>query len=124
MLGDAKAALAAARRELGLLDLSVLPDGATRRALDLGTGLGTHAMALAELGYEVVGIDSCAQLVAEARIGVKRAGLGDSVRLHEGDIAAFRREHPGPYDVILCMGDTLTHLPTLDSVRQLLSDCG
>jgi 2-polyprenyl-3-methyl-5-hydroxy-6-metoxy-1,4-benzoquinol methylase len=123
MLGDTKAALAAARRELGLLELSVLPDGATRRALDLGTGLGTHAMALAELGYDVVGIDSCAQLVAEARSAVKRAGLGDSVRFHDGEITAFRSEHPGPYDVILCMGDTLTHLSSLESVRQLFADC-
>jgi 2-polyprenyl-3-methyl-5-hydroxy-6-metoxy-1,4-benzoquinol methylase len=123
MLGDAKAALAAARRELGLLDLSVLPDGVERRALDLGTGLGTHALALAELGYAVVGIDSCAQLIAEARMAVKRAGLGDAVRLHDGEITAFRAEHPGPYDVILCMGDTLTHLPSHDAVRQLVADC-
>jgi predicted O-methyltransferase YrrM len=122
MQGDPKAALAAARRELGALGLTVLSSGAARRALDLGSGTGIHAMALAEFGFEVTALDHCEQLLNEARLMVKRAGLDDSIRVCEGELTDFRAAHPGPFAVILCMGDTLTHLADTQAVRQLLRD--
>lgn len=44
------------------------------------------------------------------------------VRTVEADLTAFRRDVPGPYDVILCMGDTLTHLPSAAAVETLATD--
>lgn len=50
-----------------LLDLLELPAGA--RVLDVGSGTGVHAGALAARGFEVVGVDADEAMLARARAG-------------------------------------------------------
>jgi SAM-dependent methyltransferase len=114
MLGSAEEAAVKARREIATLQLA-RTSGA---AVDLGAGLGFHALALAEIGYDVVAVDSCVELLGEFRNQARSL----PVRTVEGDLTAFRRYVPGPYDVILCMGDTLTHLPSSAAVETLIAD--
>jgi SAM-dependent methyltransferase len=115
MVGDAEAALERNREELRGLGLR---PGSTGVAVDLGAGPGFHAVPLAELGFSVVAIDACAALVQElqARVG------NWPIRALEDDLTHFRRYLDGPVDAILCMGDTLTHLPSRASVEALLEE--
>jgi len=73
----------------------------TRRVLDLCTGNGSLAV-LAALAWPEVQVDASdlsADALAVARINVDKHGLGDRIRLHQGDgLAAV----PGPYDLVLC----------------------
>jgi ubiquinone/menaquinone biosynthesis C-methylase UbiE len=80
------------------------PTGA-ERALDIGTGAGALALALAPLVREVVGLDLVPELLAEAR---KRAPA--NVELVEGDAAALPFENAS--------FDLVTTARTLHHVRR------
>jgi 2-polyprenyl-3-methyl-5-hydroxy-6-metoxy-1,4-benzoquinol methylase len=114
MMGDLDAAFARSARELDALQLR---ERAGATALDLGAGFGLHALPLAKRGYIVTAIDSCQPLLDE----LKARAQSLPIRTIHADIAAFRSEVEPPFDVILCMGDTLTHLPSLAAVDSLLA---
>jgi 2-polyprenyl-3-methyl-5-hydroxy-6-metoxy-1,4-benzoquinol methylase len=115
MLGDIDAAFARSAAEIDDLKLPEANHGA---AVDLGAGLGLHALALARRGFHVTAIDSCQVLLDELRA---RTGTL-AVTAVNGDLVNFRAVVKEEPRVILCMGDTLTHLPTLSSVEALLKD--
>jgi SAM-dependent methyltransferase len=113
MLGDLKAAFARAAAEIDELKLG---PAAGAPAVDLGAGLGLHALPLARRGFKVTAIDSCQVLLDELQL----QGGGLPIVVHNADLLDFRshvKERPA---VILCMGDTLTHLPSMKSVESLL----
>src|SRR5438874_3329342 len=58
------------RSECDFVVAELAPDGPERlagRLLDVPSGNGRHALALAERGYRVTGVDLSAEFVAEAR---------------------------------------------------------
>lgn len=115
MCGGAEAALVRGDAELDAM--GILPR-ATRRAVDLGAGFGAHSIPLARRGFDVVAIDSSAELIGELRM--LAAGL--PVQAVHGEIAGFRRHLTGAPEVVLCMGDTLPHLQDLRAVETLFAD--
>jgi ubiquinone/menaquinone biosynthesis C-methylase UbiE len=74
------------------------------RALDIGTGAGAFAIALAPLVREVIGVDIVPELVEEGR---KRAPA--NVELVEADATALPYGH-GSFDLV-CTARTLHHVP-------------
>ena len=89
------------------------------KALDLGCGSGFQSMALAELGFAVLGVDTSSVLLEELR---GRAG-GREIQPVLGDMrdtGVYAAE--GPFEVVVCMGDTLTHLGTPREVEALVGD--
>jgi SAM-dependent methyltransferase len=112
MAGGFDAALARGASELDALGIDT---GTITAAIDLGAGFGMHALPLAERGARVIAIDTCKELLDELRT----AGTARAIECIEDDLLGFRRHVPTPCDLILCMGDTLTHLPDHDAVRTL-----
>jgi ubiquinone/menaquinone biosynthesis C-methylase UbiE len=80
----------------------VLPRG-DERALDVGTGAGTLALALAPLVREVVGVDIVAELLERARDGAPA-----NVSFVEGDATSLPFD-PGSFDLV-CTRRTLHHI--------------
>ncbi|MCG8590191.1 MAG: class I SAM-dependent methyltransferase [Proteobacteria bacterium] len=115
MLGDLDQVLDGARARFDALGIR---PGGTRRAIDLGAGPGLHALVLAERGFRVLAIDSCPSLLAE--LETLTADL--PVRGLRADLCDFARHHPEPADLVTCLGDTLTHVPTPAAVETLLCD--
>ena len=76
----------------------------SERALDIGTGAGAFALALAPLVREVIGIDVVPELLAEAR---KRAP--ENAQFVQGDAAALPFEDDS-FDLVTT-GRTLHHVP-------------
>ncbi len=72
MIGDFDQAIAAARAELRAVGIA---PGGVGSAVDLGAGLGAHAVALAEAGYAVTAIDTCAPLLDELRLLARRHAI-------------------------------------------------
>ncbi len=91
----------------------------TSIALDLGAGHGIQSVSLAKLGYTVKAIDFNQQLLSELIDNTQRlsvTGFNDDIRLVK------KYADPQP-ELIICWGDTLTHLESLDDIRQLVIDC-
>ncbi|MEP6884893.1 MAG: class I SAM-dependent methyltransferase [Gammaproteobacteria bacterium] len=119
MVGDIDAALARSDAELDVLSpparrLSM--QGAT--AIDLGAGFGLHAIPLARRGFSVLALDSCEALLKDLSL---RAG-SLPIRVVNANLLDFKAHEAAPVDVILCMGDTLTHLPEQSNVETLLKE--
>ena len=113
MVGDVDAALDRTRTLLKRHGFSAVP-GAF--AVDLGCGFGLQAIPLSEAGYEVLALDLSAELLAE--LERRRGSL--PIRGIQADLREFPVWAGRTADLIVCMGDTLTHLPDLKSVEDLL----
>jgi SAM-dependent methyltransferase len=113
ILGDFETAYAA---NVDLFSELELAPAASSVAIDLGSGPGCQSIPLAELGYEVFAIDFCDALLAELR---ERSG-----QLHIttacDDLMNFSN-YASNAELIVCMGDTLVHLPDRQTVERLIS---
>jgi 2-polyprenyl-3-methyl-5-hydroxy-6-metoxy-1,4-benzoquinol methylase len=88
-------------------------------ALDLGAGNGFQSLPLAEAGYTVTALDLSEVLLAE----LSREAGALPVKAVLGDLRDLKRHLPVPAPtLVLCMGDTLSHLPSLESVTALFRD--
>lgn len=105
--------------QLAQLGLHPSRPGAT--ALDLGAGSGFQALPLAAAGYDVTAVDLDQTLLAELARDASAESL--TIKTVTGDIRDVRQLSPNPApEVIVCMGDTLTHLASRDEVARLLAD--
>ncbi|MBS0630436.1 MAG: class I SAM-dependent methyltransferase [Verrucomicrobia bacterium] len=113
MAGGWNAALARNCALLDSLGLATWPRGT---AVDLGCGSGFQTIPLADAGFDVLALDLCASLLAELRT---RAGAR-SIHTVQGDLLNFPAHLTGNAALIVCMGDTLTHLPSVGAVAALI----
>src|SRR5438132_4947883 len=90
------------------LESFVQPNG-DERALDVGTGAGTLALALAPLVREVVGVDAVPELLERAR-----ASAPANVTFVEGDATSLPFE-AGSFDLVCCRR-TLHHVARAELV--------
>lgn len=104
MAGSAEAALDAGKAEIDELSLTLPADALV---VDLGAGFGMHAIPLARGGARVLAIDSSAELLRE----LDRLAKGLAVESVADDLLSFRSHLKEKASAVLCMGDTLTHLP-------------
>jgi len=95
----------------------------TENILDLGCGTGGHAIILAERGYQVLGVDRSAKMLAIAQQKAAAAELSDRVQLVEADIQDYRLNRT--FDIVICMFAVLGYqtsnaevFATLKSARQ------
>jgi len=87
--------------------------------LDLGAGFGAHTLALLRASKRVTAVDFDATLVSELRRAANEHA--SRLALEEAEMLEFLRlAGDATWDVVLCAGDTLTHLPTRATVTELL----
>ena len=98
-------------------DLGIQPD-LSGIAFDLGAGCGFQSIPLAEAGFKVIAIDTSHAMLEE----LKKAAGQLSVDTAEDDLLNFRHHGPKASELIVCMGDTLTHLDSLAHVQSLLDN--
>jgi SAM-dependent methyltransferase len=115
MSGSVEAAIEAGKAEIGET-LGKLPADAL--VVDLGAGFGMHAIPLARDGVRVLAIDSSTELLTE----LDRLAKGLPVETVADDLLSFRAHLIGEAAAVLCMGDTLTHLPEHTHVDFLVQE--
>lgn len=96
-----------------------IQSGEIKKALDLGAGHGIQSIALANLGFEVTAVDFCDSLLNE----IRTSSAGKNIRVIQSDIVDYVHENTESYDLILCWGDTLTHLASVPMVLHFLDQC-
>jgi SAM-dependent methyltransferase len=121
MLGGDLGSLAAAQRA-SLVEWGVVPGAGGTVAVDLGCGPGHGSLALAGLGFDVVfAVD-----LSEALLGELASHSADlpAVRPVRADMRTVLPTlvRPGSVGAVVCLGDTLTHLPTRGDVAALFAD--
>lgn len=88
-----------------------------RSALDMGCGTGVHAVALAQLGLRVIGVDISAAMLDRARAHASEHGV--DVDFREGDFLSVLP--PGTSDLLLCLGNSLPHLASPEELWRVLA---
>ena len=78
------------------------------RVLDLGCGTGVHAVLLARRGFSVTGLDISPAMLKLAR---KRGKGLDGLSFVEADIEADDLQGYGVQDLVMGLGNTISHLP-------------
>jgi len=97
-----------------------LKPAASARALDIGAGSGFQSIPLARLGYSVTAVDLSRKLLGELSAhaeGLPIVTVCDDILRWVGSAAA-----PRELELCVCMGDTLTHLPSFGDVQRLLRE--
>ncbi len=71
------------------------------KLLDVACGTGRHAIAFADLGYDVIASD-----INEELLAVGRAAAGDRVQFFQGDMCDLDIDGR-PFDVVTCLFDSI-----------------
>ena len=87
-------------------------------AVDLGAGSGFQSIPLAESGFNVIALDTNRQLLTELKERAKDLPI---VTVRD-DMLNFVEYITAEIEIIVCMGDSLTHLQNRADVQQLLEN--
>ena len=92
------------------------------RVMDTACGTGHHAIALAQLGFQVSGSDLFPEMVSLADANARAAGTKVSFRTAGfGSINETFRE-PGTFNGVLCLGNSLPHVASKTDLNRALRD--
>lgn len=84
-------------------------------AIDLGSGHGIQSIAMAETGFEVIAVDFNQHLLDELKVNAqnhKIKTINDDIK----NVNAFANKP----ELIVCCGDTLTHLNNIVEIKSFL----
>lgn len=98
-----------------ILDLFRYYDAKPHRILDLACGTGSIAIPLAQMGYEVVGLDRAKEMIEVGQAKARRANV--HIEWVPGDMRSFRFEKP--FDAVLCLYDSINYALDLEQFRQV-----
>lgn len=90
--------------------------GPTRRLLELACGSGSHALALEELGYEIVAIDQSENMLACARRKAEK--VNSSIDFRQQDMRALDIAG-SPFDAAICLFDSIGYVETNEALMQV-----
>ena len=87
----------------------VLKDAGPKvRILDCSCGIGTFAIALAKLGYEVSGSDGSPGMIEQAELAARNANVDVPLKCCTWeDLPAHVT---GPFDLVFCLGNAIGHI--------------
>ena len=104
-------------REVPFLD-EELRSADARNVLDCACGPGRHAMALAQKGFDVMGLDSSPEMLERARLLVQEEKL--EVSFVEGRFEAIPEDLHSRFDGLICLGNALSAAADERTLREVV----
>jgi glycine/sarcosine N-methyltransferase len=104
-------------KEMPLLD-KLFREAKVERVLDIGSATGEHSIALAEKGYDVIGIEPNFKMLQAARKKGKRKK--GKAKFFKGGFPDFNKLIKVKVDALICLGNTLAHHPDYKSLNSTL----
>ena len=90
----------------------------TKNAIDLGAGHGLQSIPLAEVGFNVLAVDFNEQLLGELKLNAKSLNI-EILNADMKTLIQFARKNP---ELIVCCGDTLSHLCNKREISDFIKD--
>lgn len=87
--------------------------------LDLGCGTGRHDVVLAEMGYEVTGVDRSAEMLDVARTAARNGATPASLRFEQGDVRTVRLGKT--FDVVISLFHVMSYMTTNQDLLDALT---
>ncbi|MGM0502364.1 MAG: class I SAM-dependent methyltransferase [Bacillota bacterium] len=89
------------------------------QVLDIATGTGNYAIALAAKGYSVKGLDLSEAMIKQARAKVKNQEL--DLEFKVADMMEINQIYnSGQFDLIYCIGNSIVHLANQAEIKDVL----
>jgi SAM-dependent methyltransferase len=86
------------------------------RVLDCTCGIGTQALGLAKLGFQVSGCDISSNAIKRAQQEAAQRHL--DIQFSVGNILALNDFQGPPFDAVICMDNSLPHLESAEQLAQ------
>lgn len=90
------------------------------QVLDAACGVGTQAIPMAQLGFEVTACDPSPRMLEKARKLAEQYDVAQAVTFHQADFETLTAVVTGPFDAIVCKGNALPHLITDEEIETTL----
>jgi len=91
-----------------------------RKVLDVACGTGLHTAAMAKLGAEVTAADISPEMLKQAKCN---AGvLAEAIQWRQSAMENLAEVTNGPFDAILCLGNSLPHLLTEEQLHSAVEN--
>jgi SAM-dependent methyltransferase len=90
-----------------------------KRVLDVACGSGEQLEVFGDMGLNVDGIE-----LEEAMVDLIRRKFdhrSDKIRVKMGNMLDAARLFPGPYDAVVCIGNSLVHLSGIEQIKAAVS---
>ncbi|MFP4053874.1 MAG: class I SAM-dependent methyltransferase [Phycisphaerae bacterium] len=101
------------------LGQKLVGESGIRSAVDAACGTGLFTFALAREGAQVVGADLSESMLDKARAAA--GPLAGNVRWVRSPMQSLGEKLAGPFDAVLCMGNSLPHLLSDDELDETLA---
>ena len=108
---------AATKEQAEILDRLFAGNGfdRTARVLDCACGIGTQAIGLAGLGYDVTASDISDAELAEAKVRAENNGA--AIRFAHADFCALSETFSEQFDIVIAMDNALPHMLTHEALE-------
>jgi len=93
---------------------SLMDDGGARSIVDCGCGTGSQLQPFAVAGLSCFGFDPDPSLIAIAR---RKLAAYPKTRVDTGSFADLTRLVGAPSDLLMCLGNSLVHVPQAEASR-------
>lgn len=100
--------------------VELLSKKGVRKILDVATGTGFHSICLLKANFEVLSADGCAEMLTKANQNGKQRG--HRLNTIQTDWRWLSYNIHEPFDAIICLGNSFTHLFSDKDRRKALSE--
>ena len=104
----------------GLSLRSIFRKKGVERVLVAACGIGTQAIPLAKLDYEVVATDASAGMLRKAQELAVNEGVFEQIQFERASFDNLPNVVTGKFDAIVCKGNALPHLVTDEAIETAL----